>query len=96
MDILCRHRHGLQCSASPASCGRDTKRSKLALAQELVGYADAFACRPPGFCRKSRIEAFQFAHLIEGVGNLFFRGLVESGDVQIADSGLMRKCRSTL
>ena len=61
--------------------------NQLSLVQEFVGYAHTFIEQAAGILAQVEDQALQIAHLIERVGDFFFRGLVEAGDVHIADAG---------
>ena len=58
----------------------------LSLAQELVGYAHAFAQQAAGILAQVENQSLEVAHLIQRVRNFMLGGLVEAGDVHVADA----------
>src|ERR1700694_5167309 len=61
---------------------------ELSFAQELVGHANAFVKQAAGILSKIEYQTFEIPHLIEGVGDFFFSGLVEATDVHVPDPRL--------
>ncbi len=61
---------------------------QLTLLEELVGDANAFAEQSAGILAKIEHQAFEVTHLIKRFGDFMLGGLLESGDVHVADAGL--------
>ena len=59
---------------------------ELTFLQELVGYANAFAQQSAGISPQIQNQPFEIAKLVQRLGNLFFRRLVEAGDVQVSNA----------
>jgi hypothetical protein len=57
----------------------------LALSQEFIGDANTFAEQSTRILAKVEDQALQIAHLVESILHFFIRGLVEAGDVHVAD-----------
>ena len=60
---------------------------ELPLAQELVGDADALAEQAAGVLPEVENQAFEIAHFVERVCHFMLGGLIETGDVHVADAG---------
>ena len=67
-------------------CAPVMRNDELVFLQELVGYAHAFAEQAAGIAPQIENQTLEIAKLIQSSRNFFFRGLVESVHVHVADS----------
>ena len=59
----------------------------LALLEELVGHADAFAEQSAGILPQVENQSLHVAHLVQRLLHFVLGGLLEAGDVHVADAG---------
>ena len=69
------------------------RNDQLALLQELVGDANAFAEQSAGILAQIEHQALQISKLVERFGHFMLGGFLEAGDVEVADAGLDQEVR---
>ena len=68
------------------------RNDQLALLQEFVGNAHAFAQQSAGILAQVQNQPFQIAELVERIGDFVLGGLLEAGNVDVANAGLDQEC----